>query len=278
MRFNFLRNDVREKINEIGEADFVVGIPSYCNQQNIGNVLEKVGQGLKESYPRMRSVIFVSDGGSTDDTRECAEQTNTYGVEKIVGIYRGPAGKGSALRAVFAVTCLLGARACMCVDADLRSIKPEWVKKLISPVVENKCDYVAPLYFRHKYDATITNDIAYPLTRSLYGVRVRQPIGGDFGLSSEIAAEYLKQDVWDTDVAKFGIDIFMTTTAICHGYRIGESPLGAKSHAPKDPINLTPMFRQVVGTIFELAEKLIESQALVFEDNKPYLVERWKNR
>ena len=47
----------------------------------------------------------------------------------------------------------------------------------------------------------------------------------------------------------------MTTTALARGYRTGEAALGVKIHNPKDPIHLTPMFRQVVGTMFELAGK-----------------------
>ncbi len=255
MKFAFLRKDLRQKLKEIGKADIVVGIPSYCNEDNIENVLKKVSKGLVEFYPDAKSIIIVSDGGSTDDTREKAKKVDTGKVEKIVTIYRGPAGKGSALRSIFAAVCSLDAEVGVCVDADLRSIEPEWVRKLAGPIIEKKCDFVAPLYLRHKYDATITNDIAYPLTRALYGIRIRQPIGGDFGFCKDLASEYLEQDVWNTDVARFGIDIFMTTVAICHGYRIGESPLGAKSHRPKDPISLTPMFCQVVGTMFDLAEK-----------------------
>ena len=45
------------------------------------------------------------------------------------------------------------------------------------------------------------------MTRALYGQRVRQPIGGDFGFSGRLAEFYLKQDVWETHVARFGIDI-----------------------------------------------------------------------
>ena len=51
----------------------------------------------------------------------------------------------------------------------------------------------------------------YPLTRALYGQRIRQPIGGDFGMSRPLVRHYLAQPVWDTDVARFGIDIWMTT-------------------------------------------------------------------
>jgi hypothetical protein len=171
----------------------------------------------------------------------------------------GRSGKGSAFRAIFESVALLQARACAVVDSDLRSITPEWVARLIGPVVRGEADYVTPLYARHKHDGTITNTIAYPLTRALYGARVRQPIGGEFGFSADLAAIYLAEPVWDSDVAKFGIDIFMTTTAIARGVKVAQAFLGAKIHDPKDPgADLGPMFTQVVGTLLTLARKNAE--------------------
>jgi hypothetical protein len=59
-----------------------------------------------------------------------------------------------------------------------------------------------------------------------------------------------------TDIARFGIDIWMTTTAIVGGQSICQAYLGTKIHDAKDPLeNLGPMFRQVVYPIFELMEK-----------------------
>ena len=122
-------------------------------------------------------------------------------------------------------------------------------------MLESGFDYVAPLYHRHKYDGTITNSIIYPLTRALYGKRVRQPIGGDFGFSGRMAAVYLSKDVWGTDVARYGIDIWMTTTAIADGFRVCQAFLGAKIHDPKDPgADLSAMLHQVVGATFGLME------------------------
>jgi hypothetical protein len=142
------------------------------------------------------------------------------------------------------------------VDSDLRSITPEWIARLIGPIVRGEADYVTPLYARHKHDGTITNTIAYPLTRALYGQRVRQPIGGEFGFGPDLAKIYLAEPVWDSDVAKFGIDIFMTTTALARGIRVVQAFLGAKIHDPKDPgADLGPMFTQVVGTLLTLARK-----------------------
>jgi hypothetical protein len=92
------------------------------------------------------------------------------------------------------------------------------------------------------------------MTRALYGSRVRQPIGGDFGLSGRLGRAYLKENAWDEAVANFGIDIWMTTLAINQRVRICQSFMGRpKIHRTKDPgAHLGPMFRQVVGTIFSM--------------------------
>jgi hypothetical protein len=110
------------------------------------------------------------------------------------------------------------------------------------------------LYARYKYDGTITNTVTYPLTRALYGNRIRQPIGGDFGVSGDLVRHYLALEDWSEDISKFGIDIWMTTSALTGGFAVCQARLGAKVHDPKDPgSDLGPMFRQVVGTILRLA-------------------------
>jgi len=252
-----LREDARKRIEQLREADIVVGIPAYFSGDAIEHVLRTVVAGLKRYYGKHRSVVVIFDGGSTDDTRETAQaiSVDDFNIELIVSIYRGIPGKGSSIRAVFETAHFLKARAAAVFDSDLKSITPEWIKNILDPIF-NGYDFVAPDYYRYKFDGTITNTIAYNLTRALYGVKVRQPIGGDFGISDGLAKHYLDQDVWGTDVAKFGIDIWMTINAIIGKFKICQARLGAKIHGEKDPTaDLSPMFRQVVGTIFKLMEE-----------------------
>jgi hypothetical protein len=130
------------------------------------------------------------------------------------------------------------------------------VDLLIRPVLERGFDFVTPYYLRHKYDGTITNSIVYPVTRALYGKHIRQPIGGDFGFSGRLAEFYLTKDVWQTDVARFGIDIWMTTTAVANDFKICQTFLGAKIHAPKEPSSdLSAMLTQVVSSVFMLMQE-----------------------
>ena len=252
-----LRGYTAKRIEEIGSADILVGIPSYNNEKTIAHVIQMVTHGLAKHYNGRRCVILIADGGSTDDTRETAKEFQIKPwQEKIVSIYRGPAGKGTALRSVFEAARTLQVHACAVVDADLRSITSDWIQYLLDPVINRKFQFVAPVYLRHKYDGTITNNIVYNLTRALYGKRIRQPIGGDFAFSRDVGKFFAEQDVWDTDVARYGIDIWMTTTAITQGFKICQSNLGVKIHDAKDPAHhLGPMFRQVLYVLFSLMER-----------------------
>lgn len=263
-----LRSEVHDQIGKIGGADIVVGIPSFNNVRTIGHVVRAVQAGLAKYFPAHKAVIVNSDGGSTDGTSALVQNTaiedfdaillhhRVEPIAKLAFSYAGIPGKGSAFRAIFEVARQFDAQACVVVDSDLRSITPEWVELLVKPVLSGGFDYVAPLYHRHKFDGTITNSIVYPLTRTLYGQRVRQPIGGDFGFSGKLARFYLEQDVWESDVARFGIDIWMTTTALANGFKVAQSFLGAKIHDAKDPgADLSSMLYQVVSATFDLMEK-----------------------
>lgn len=251
----------------------VVGIPSWNNARTVGHVVDCAVRGLAEAFPDAPGLVVNSDGGSADGTPEAVLEAGRRALAAIGRAggsgaevrsirYRGISGKGSAFRAIFEEAVRAGARAVVVLDADLRSVTPAWIGRLAGPVVDGSVDYVAPLYQRHKFDGTITNSIVYPLTAAFYGGGIRQPIGGDFGFSGELAARFLGEPVWEGDVARFGIDLWMTTTALVGRFRIGQAHLGAKIHDPKDPgAHLAAMLAEVVGTAFSLLEAHPEAWA-----------------
>ncbi|MBF6604947.1 MAG: glycosyl transferase family 2 [Chloroflexi bacterium] len=261
---------VRDEIARIGRADIMVGIPSFKNAATIGYVVRAAQAGLVQYFPDLHPILVNADAGSPDGTARVVVETEPPDyIEEILLVQPrnrlarmsltypeidGVGGKGAALRTIFEIAAALQVSALVVVDSDLRSILPEWVELLAGPILKGGYDFVAPLYARYKYDGTITNTVTYPLTRALYGHRIRQPIGGDFGVSGDLVRHYLAADGWTSDVSRFGIDIWMTTTALTGGFAVCQARLGAKVHDPKDPgADLGPMFRQVVGTILRLA-------------------------
>ncbi len=248
--------DARVYLHDIEEADILVGIPSFNNVLTASYVLSQVTKGLDTYFPNFKSVIFVSDGNSKDDTLNSVKKVDLPSEVKLIpAIYMGVSGKGRAVRAIFEAARQLKVKSLALVDSDLRSITPEWMKVLISPTMTGT-DLVAPYYNRRKYDGTITDFLCYPVTTALFGKDIRQPIGGDFGLSTKLVEDLLDSSMWELpSVNRFGIDIFETCTALAKGYEIKQACLGVKSHDTKDPSSqLSSMFRQVISTMFSLIE------------------------
>ena len=250
---------VYQEINadSVSKADIMVGIPSYNESTTISFPTQQADFGLKQFFGDCTSVIINCDNQSNDGTREAFLNTPTDVPKIYLSTPPGIRGKGHNLKNLFQRACELDAKACIVVDADLKSITPRWIKNLGEPLFKD-FGFVAPLYIRHKYDGTITNTIAYPLSRALYGRRVRQPIGGDFGFSGEMARIFASHEGGDDAIAQFGIDIWMTTLAMSYNMPICQSYMGRpKVHKAKDPgADLDPMFRQVVGTIFSMMAPL----------------------
>ncbi|OEU78384.1 MAG: glycosyl transferase [Desulfobacterales bacterium C00003060] len=244
---------IEENPSNVRVADLIVGIPSYNEADLISYPTQMASEGLIKYFGDKNSVIINCDNNSPDGTRDAFMNTPTEVPKVYLSTPPGVKGKGNNFKNLFRKSCDLGAEAIIVLDADLRSVTPRWTRSLAEPLFEG-FGFVAPLYVRHKYDGTITNNIAYPMIRSVFGRRVRQPIGGDFGFSGELAEIYLKQEHWSPSVAEFGIDIWMTAMPMCHDIPICQSFMGRpKIHKPKDPgESLGPMFLQVVGTIFDI--------------------------
>jgi glycosyltransferase involved in cell wall biosynthesis len=242
-----------ENPDGVTSAEIVVGIPSYNEADSIAVPTEVADEGLLEHFADYSSVIVNVDNHSSDGTEEAFLNASGKIPKIYVSTPEEVKGKGHNLRNLFEVAAELKAKAIVTVDADLKSMTPSWIQHLAEPLFDGY-DYVVPIYTRHKYDGTITKNIAYPLVRTLYGLRVRQPIGGDFGVSGRLARCYLVEKTWSEDVSSFGIDIWMTTIAIGRNFKVCQTFMGSpKIHRTKDPASdLGPMFCQVVGAIFQL--------------------------
>jgi hypothetical protein len=242
-----------ENPEQVKQADLVVGLPSQNDVENIAHPTGETARGLVEHFGGKNSVIINCDNHSEDGTKEAFFQTPTEIPKIYLSTPAGMVGRGHNLRNLIAKAVELKAEAVIVVNADLKSVTSQWVKNLGEPIFAG-FGFVAPLYVRHKYDGTVANGIVYPLTRALYGRRVRQPIGGDFAFATSLADTYLKHPSWNERVEQFGVDIWLTTLAIYQGVPICQSFVGRpKTHQHEAHIVPTdPAFSQVLGTLLDL--------------------------
>ncbi|MBI5440815.1 MAG: glycosyl transferase family 2 [Deltaproteobacteria bacterium] len=252
-----LRPYVQLRLEQIREADLLVGIPSCNHEQTIAHVIQRISGGLFEHYPAYRSVILVSDAGSTDDTQDVAMLCPTLRwQEKLANACRGTPGQASAFWAILEAAERLGVKACAVAVPDLWSNDSAWVKRLLDPVLEKGQDLVASVYPHGGCTHTEANDVAYPLTRALYGKRLRQPTGGDLAFAARLVRQYLACGFSKTDAAGLAPDLWMTTQALISGASVCQAHVGGKRLRRKaDAAFLADEFARVCGALFLLMEE-----------------------
>jgi len=220
-----LPDEAREQVAKIRTADIVVGIPSYRNARTITTVLRAVVKGIAEHYGDARTVLVNVDAHSFDGT------ANTFMSLRIpkqflrfTTNYEGLTGHGSAVRAIFEVAAQLGAKACLVLEANSLHVQPDDVPALLDPILEGKAHLACPAHQWDDADAAFEDLIIYPMLRLMYRQRLRRALPGDWGVSGQLARGYATQDVWETDVARSGLDMWMTVMALVNGVTIVQVP------------------------------------------------------
>lgn len=238
----------------------VVGviIPSYNPGEAIHNVLKTLSVGAKLFLKNSDCYIVVVDSSDELTQKNILKTAKLIGDNVILYFGNKRITKGRALFIGLNIIKKKKPDVVLFIDADLKSIKTWWIRDFCEPIINGEADFIGPAYIRDKYDSLITNHIIYPFVSSFFGANLRQPIGGDFGISKKMVEFYLKKPFFNPEVKKFGIDIWLSINAISNGFNIGQVFLGTKDHGktiknPQFPEkSLGVMFVEVVKTLFDL--------------------------
>ena len=115
----------------IDTLDLAVGIPSYNEADNIGFVVRQVAAVLEKYFPDLNTVIINADNFSQDGTKDAFIAADSGRIPKVyLSTPAGVKGKGNNFRNLFNHLLPYHPKAVVVVDADLRSIRPEWVRYL----------------------------------------------------------------------------------------------------------------------------------------------------
>ena len=242
------------RLNEMSPTKLVVGIPSYRNSRTVSVVVEAVATGLNRYYAHLQPVIVHADGHSFDKTLSLASMVPLpASVRRDATRYQGLSGKGTALRVIFEIATQLRANAVLIVEADVVSFEGEWIPKLIEPILQETADMVLPVY-QHVYPLKPRNDLVlYPILSTMFNLPLRQSIAGEVAMSGATAAFLTEQDVWETAVAQFGIDVWMGMQVAFQDKRLIEVELESKLHrVHASQAQAQTKFLQQIGTLFRL--------------------------
>ncbi len=253
-----------------------VGIPSFQEADSIAHVVTQVDIGLTRLANAADCIIANIDGASPDGTSQVFLNTPTRCRKHAFVVSDRPGGKGRNVLRFLHYCHEAGVDAMAMVDADIASITPDWINGLLIPLCKNDAHYVSPLYRRSRFDGGTTYHFAYPLMYGVFGRDVRQPIGGDFGLSNALL-RYLLEQSTDASVYGYGIDIFMTMHAVGGGFKVAQATLGRKIHKSSFP-KIPRIFPEVASTVIapirqygiRISEEEVGPPGLSIDDSQEY--------
>ncbi len=262
---SILSDDFIRQLMNVGEVDIIVGVPTHNDAKTVGAAIQAIQAGLLKSFPRQRAVIINTDGGSTDGTRDIVQDAsisdvrrgfNGYTLRTLHSIsteYSRTPSPELALRTILSAADLLRAKACTVVSADSTNFEPSWIELLLQPVYRENVDFVCPIYRRHKFEGVLLTNLIYPMTRALYGIRIREPYTTEVAFSSRLGCEFLSQHPW-SDGPEQDPRMDLTINAISNGFRVQQAFLGDRIQSASQPRDLVRAMRQTMGSLFSCLE------------------------
>ncbi len=261
----FLADDLLRQLMGVGEVDLLVGMFSQGNGNTASHALHAIERSFQQHFTRQRAVIVNVCGGDKNEGDAAAaglsplaeknvrlpELASLRTVQKVTADFSVPPSPGMALRTILAAADLLRSRACAVVSPGTTNLTPDWIANLLTPVYREKFDFVAPLYTRHKFQGLLARNLLYPMSRAIFGCRIRELYSEEWGFSGRLAAVCLNQDVWHEEPIRTRPEAWMAISAISSDFRCCQVFRGQKLQSTTGSgTDLVAIFRQTVGNLF----------------------------
>ncbi|AFH42575.1 glycosyltransferase [Fervidicoccus fontis] len=187
----------------------------------------------------VREIILV-DGGSVDNTPAIAKKLGAKVIFQSILKYPG---KGVAMRDGYYYSTK---DIIVFLDADIKNLTPDFINKLIEPILKGETDFVKGTFGRKS--GRVTELVAKPLLRIFYPELsyLSQPLSGEIAGTSEAFSKVNWELGWGVDIG-IVLDIYKA------GFKIKEENLGFKDHDMKPLPMLTEMAYEVAQTIIRRA-------------------------
>jgi hypothetical protein len=236
--------------DQIAGADLVVGILSESDS----NAIAKTCDDLRKLPGPLRIAVLLDDQqqGPTSVTSETTDgRAFVFRAPSPLAKPSVPANRvlsmSETYQSVFAAAEKLQARGCCIIASKLEVATPPWAWRIAQPLFESQADLVLPHYARRKFEGLLNASILAPMMRALYGKRVNNPMGPDFGVSQRLFQKMLGAR---TAGNQFNSLASLTPTALCQNLQIIEVNCDTRIYPPTDWSNMSSVLADVLTAVF----------------------------
>ena len=253
---------------ERGErSEILLGVPVAPGEPCCPDLTARLTTELRLAFPaRPATVVYLAPRGTHGALQAVLADASpslpadaagaAATMERPSPLAGGFTGARSALPALLREARRRDVAVCALVSPVRHDATTDWLRLLVTPVAEQGYDFVCPAYRRRKLDGALITGIAYPLTRALFGQRLRQPLGGELALSRRFADLLLDDDTWQREPAHAGTDVWVVGAALSDDHRVCQAFLGgAPEEGGEKPADASEALSRVLGLLFREVER-----------------------
>jgi len=117
---------------EIADKDIMVIIPAFNEAENLKELLKRIPGKIRDKNVG----VLVVDDGSTDNTKDTVIQAGCLVAQNKIN-----RGQGATSRLGYDILLRNNIEIGVTMDADFQHL-PEEIEKIVSPILDNECDFV----------------------------------------------------------------------------------------------------------------------------------------
>lgn len=247
-----------QEIGQIDSADLVVGIVADLSQEDFAQVC-----GALRTLPGSPRIVVLQNRLASDTTSTGSATPAQDSISLIPWALQNQSspttsveGMLAAYQSILTIGKRLGVRGCCVIASKLEHAPSKWVCRLAEPLLEASCDFVTPSYARRKFEGLLNSSIISPLTRSLYGLRIQNPMGPDLGISQRLYQKLLDGEQNDkTGGSGMHLLASLVPLVLCGNLQASQAYLGARSYPPSDWTTVSSLLSEILGPIFLAMER-----------------------
>ncbi len=234
-------------------TDVLIGVTGAVDQARVMNLMDQAIPAFSNSLPGARVAVALLDLGQ-DAQASSTEPTSTSA--RILSYKPASSSPGAAswltsgatYTSLFALARTTGARACAIISADLSALESGAIASMAAPVLAGECELAMPVYAQSRFDGLLNAGILSPLTRALYGKRVRNPLAQDFVAAAELLPifEHPGRRVQANNESLF----WPATEAAIRERKVCQVQVPFHHQTVAEGIDLSTVLSQLVGPLF----------------------------
>jgi len=239
--------ELTRKIEETGPVDLMVGITGPVGEDLCAKSASLNGVAA-------RTMIAYAGTGESEPLACSAQalQLIAYPLRASVNSFALWTDVADAQRYILELAAAWGARACLIIHNDLAALTPETVRALATPVLDGQCDLVMPVYSHGKYDGLITNCLLAPMSRALFGRRLRYPLSFELCASGQMAAEIVRGR--STHNENGDRLLWAANRVAMQNGQIGQAAVNVEHTIQTGDLDISAILTELAGSLFQEVE------------------------